>query len=168
MEIRATLKPTPLVAGLLFLAGFGACSKKTVEAVVIAEEYIAAGEEIATPTPGQSPGPDQAGDASGRPTPGSRPSPESPEYTTRDLAEDEIVVDGFVMKKDVQGTSKDPRAHPSLEQWRISVQTVEGSRTFTVRAAPAQYQRLKVGDRVKVRYSEGNYSGTVWNAEIVD
>jgi hypothetical protein len=84
------------------------------------------------------------------------------------LAEDEVVVDGYVMKKDVQGTSKDPRAYPGLEQWRISVELVEGGRSFMLRAKQAQYQRLKIGDRVKVRYSEGNYTGTVWNSEIVD
>jgi hypothetical protein len=84
------------------------------------------------------------------------------------LAPDEIVVDTYVMKKDVRGTSKDPRAYPGLEQWRINVRMVEGGRGFTVGAKKAQFERLKIGDRVKVRYREGKYTGAVWSAEIVD
>ena len=72
------------------------------------------------------------------------------------------------MKKNVRGTSKDPRARPGLEQWRITVQLVAGGGSFMVQAKQAQYERLKVGDRVKVRYREGKYTGTVWSAEIVD
>jgi hypothetical protein len=149
------------------MAGFAACSKKSGEAIVVAKEYIAAGEERETATPGPSAGAETSA-APINPTPGPDQSADAPEYTTTELAEDEIVVDDYVMKKDVQGTSKDPRAYPGLEQWRVSVRLIEGGRGMTVRAKQAHYQRLKVGDRVKVRYGEGNYSGTVWNAEIVD
>jgi hypothetical protein len=168
MKIRALLKPAPFVAILLVSAPFAACSKKSGEAIVVAKEYIAAGEERETPTPGESATPAEVSAASISPTPGPDQSADARLYTTRDLAEDEIVVDDYVMKKDVQGTSKDPRAYPGLEQWRVSVQLTEGGRGMTVRARQEQYKRLKVGDRVKVRYSEGNYSGTVWDAEIVD
>ncbi|HEX8489605.1 MAG TPA: hypothetical protein VF626_01185 [Chthoniobacterales bacterium] len=153
---------------MVIIAGFAGCSKKSAEAIVVAKEYIAAGEERETPTPGQSPGPAQTAAAPVSPTPGAGDGVEYKETVLKPLAEDEVVLDGYVMKKDVQGTSKDPRAYPGLEQWRISVELVEGRRSFTVRAKPAQYQRLKIGDRVKVRYSEGNYTGTVWNSEIVD
>ena len=129
-----------------------------------AKEYIAAGEERETATP--TPSPDPAATSSAPADPEESKRIEDSE--TRSLADDEVVVDGYVMKKDVQGTSKDPRAHPGLEQWRVNVRMIEGGRNFTVRAKRAQYERLKAGDRVKVRYSEGNYSGTVWSAEIVD
>ena len=72
------------------------------------------------------------------------------------------------MKKDARGTSKDPRAYPGREQWRITVRVIGDGGGFLVLAKQAQYERLKVGDRVKVRYSQGKYTGTVWNAEIVD
>ena len=168
MRIRTLLKPATLVAALVGIAGFAGCSKKSGEAIVVAKEYIAAGEERETPTPGQSPGPAEMSAAPVSATPRADDVVEYVETEAKPLAEDEVVVDGYVMKKDVQGTSKDPRAYPGLEQWRISVELVEGGRSFTVRAKQAQYQRLKIGDRVKVRYSEGNYTGTVWNAEIVD
>ena len=72
------------------------------------------------------------------------------------------------MKKNVRGTSKDPRAQPGHEQWRMTVQMVAGGRSFMVQARQRQYERFKVGDRVRVRYREGKYTGTVWSAEIVD
>jgi hypothetical protein len=161
------LKPASLTASLLIIAGLAGCSKRSGEAIVVAKEYIAAGEERETPTPGQAPNPVETS-AAVSPTPGADNVVEYVETEAKPLAEDEVVVDGYVMKKDVQGTSKDPRAYPGLEQWRISVELVGGSRSFTLRAKQAQYQRLKIGDRVKVRYSEGNYTGTVWNSEIVD
>lgn len=84
MTIRPLMKPAPLVASLFVVPGFSAgCSEKTGEAILVAKEYIAAGEEWERETPGQSPGPAET-------------------------------------------------------------------------------------SAVQVRYSEGNYSGTVWNAEIVD
>lgn len=171
MKISMLLKPAPLVAALLVIAGFAGCSKRTGEAIVVAKEYIAAGEEREKATPAESPGPGETSAVLVTPTP--RPD-ESVTYEERELeepkplAEDEIVVDGYVMKKDVLGTSKDPRAYPGLEQWRVSVRLVEGGRSITVRAKQGQFKRLNVGDRVKVRYSEGDFTGTVWSASIVD
>jgi hypothetical protein len=149
------LNPFVSVAGLFVMIAFGGCWKKSGEAIVVEKEYIAAGEELETPTPGPANSPSE--------------SAESVEYTEAPpLAEDEIVVDGYVMKKNLQGTSKDPRAHPGLEQWRIKVQLIDGGRSFTVRAEKAQFEKLKLGDRVKVRYREGKYTGSVWSAEILD
>jgi hypothetical protein len=165
MKIRTLLKPAPLLAGLWIIAGFAGCSKRTEEAIVTAKEYIAAGEERETATPSSG----ETSAASVTPNPRSNKSVRTEELEEpKPLAEDEIVVDGYVMKKDVLGTSKDPRAYPGLEQWRVSVRLVEGGRSITVRAKQAQYNRLKVGDRVKVRYSEGDFSGAVWSAAIVD
>lgn len=66
---------------------------------------------------------------------------------------------------DVRGTSRDPRA-ASDEQWIVKVRLVEGGRQFNVQADKRQWEKLKPGDRIKVAYSEGKYTGTVWGAEI--
>lgn len=125
----------------------GACTKKTGQAIVVEKEHIDARELNPSPTPADE-----------------QPK-EEPGY--REMAPDEIDADGIVMKKNVRGTSKDPRASTD-EQWRVTVEMVEVSRRFVVRTDRAHYERLKKGDRVKVRYSEGNYTGTVWDADFVD
>ncbi len=83
------------------------------------------------------------------------------------MAPDEIAVDGVVMKKKVRGTSKDPRAR-SEEQWRLTVQMVQDGRQFTIQTDQAHYDKTKTGDRVKVTYHQGKYTGSVWSAEIED
>ena len=166
MKFRKALNPFVFVAGFLVVIAFAGCWKKGGEAIVEEKEYIAAGEELETPTPGPATSPAESGAAPVNPA--ASQSGNSPQYIERPLAEDEIVVDDYVMKKNVRGTSKDPRAYPGLEQWRIKVQLIEGGRGLTVRAEKAQFERLKVGDRVKVRYREGKYTGTAWSAEIVD
>jgi hypothetical protein len=169
MKLAIPLNPAVLIAGLLLMAFLPGCSKESGEAIVVEKEYIAAGEELGTPMPGATAGPEEPVATPVSPDASPSESGETVEYATaRPLAEDEVVIGNYVMKKNVRGTSKDPRAHPGLEQWRITVQTVAGSRSFLVQAKQAQYERLKVGDRVKVRYREGKYTGTVWSAEIVD
>jgi len=165
MKTSKLFRPAIFVAGLLTIASFAGCWKKSGEAIVMEKEHIAPGE---TPTPGPSASPVEPSAARVNPTASPHESADSEEYKSKPLAEDEIVVETYVMKKDVRGTSKDPRAYPGLEQWRINVQMIEGGRWFTVRAQKAQYEKLKIGDRVKVRYREGKYTGTVWSAEIVD
>lgn len=91
------------------------------------------------------------------------PVPEEP----RPMADDEIDVDGYVMKRDVRGTSKDPRALTS-EQWLVKVRMTENGREFNVPTEQKHWDRLKSGDRVKVKYSQGNYTATIWAAEIDD
>jgi hypothetical protein len=71
------------------------------------------------------------------------------------------------MKKEVRGTSKDPRATRD-EQWRVKGRMVDGGRRFYIRTDRPRYEKLKAADRVKMRYSEGKYTGAVWSAEIVD
>jgi len=169
MKSAIPFHPAVFIAGPLLLALLTGCSKESGEAVVVEKEYIAAGEELETPTPGATTGPAEpvatpvTSDAS------PSESGETVEYATaKPLAEDEIVIGNYVMKKNVRGTSKDPRARPGLEQWRITVQMAAGGRSFVVQAKQAQYERLKMGDRLKVRYRKGKYTGTVWSAEIVD
>lgn len=168
MKFTTPFNPVVFVAGLFVIAAFAGCWKKSGEAIVAEKEYIAAGEERETPTPGPATSPAEPGATPFDPAASPSESGESEEYTSKPLAEDEIVVESYVMKKNVRGTSKDPRAHPGLEQWRITVQMVTGGRHFMVLAKQKQYERLKVGDRIKVRYREGKYTGTVWSAEIVD
>jgi hypothetical protein len=42
----------------------------------------------------------------------------------------------------------------------------DNGRTIQVRADPAQLQKLRENDRVKVTYRVGKYTGTVWDADI--
>ena len=150
-----------LVAVMVASVSVVGCWKKSGQAVVLEKEHIAAAEPTPTPAP--------AAEQSASPN-GSTPSPsESPakevEYETRELAEDEIAVDTYVMKKDVRGTSRDPRATLD-EQWIVNVQMIEDLRQIKVRTDQRHYDKLKVGDRVKVSYRQGKYTGTVWSAEI--
>jgi len=84
-----------------------------------------------------------------------------------ELAPDEIAVDTYVMKKNVRGTGKDPRAS-AQEKWLIKVEMIKDLRRFTVLSDRAHFLKHRVGDRVRVRYKEGNYTGTVWDSEIED
>jgi hypothetical protein len=83
------------------------------------------------------------------------------------MAPDEIAVDGFVMKKEVRGTGKDPRAQ-SDEQWRITVHIADARQSHTIQSDRAHYDKLKVGDRIRVRYRQGQFTGQVWIADIED
>jgi hypothetical protein len=136
------------------------CWKKSGQAVVLEKEHIAAAELSPTPTPGAE---QSARPNSPTPTPGELASEE--EVPLRELAEDEIDVDTYVMKKDVRGTSRDPRAR-SDEQWIVSVQMIEDLRRIKVQTDKPHYDKVKVGDRIKVSYRQGKYTGIVWSAKI--
>jgi FKBP-type peptidyl-prolyl cis-trans isomerase len=145
-----------IALAVLAAVSISACTKKGGEALVLEKEHI----DAADPYPSVTPSPTAPGQT--------MPSPSAAEEPVeRELAADEIVVDTFVMKKDARGTKKDPRATTD-EQWRVTVQMVAGGRQFVVQTDGARYETIKAGDRVKVRYKEGNYTGTVWGAEIVD
>ncbi len=81
------------------------------------------------------------------------------------MAPDEIEVDGVVMKAEVRGTSRDPRASAE-EQWLITVRTTHNGRTFNVHADKAHFDKLHTGDHVRVSYRVGKYTGTVWSADF--
>jgi hypothetical protein len=133
---------------MLFLAlSLAGCAKKHGVAIVVEKEHIDAAEIKPSPSPGVSPA--------------------NEESVIREMTPDEIVVDGLVMKKDVRGTSKDPRAMHD-EEWLVKVEMVEVSRAFNIHTDKAHYDRVRVGDRIKVSYSEGKYTGTVWGSEIED
>jgi hypothetical protein len=141
----------------LLALSFAGCAKKRGEAIVVEKEHIDAAEIRPSPSPG-SPA------AENRETP---KSPGGEERVIQEMGPNEIVVDGYAMKKDVRGTSKDPRAG-SDEKWLVKVEMVQVSRRFNVHTDRAHYDKVKVGDRLKVKYSEGKYTSAVWSAEIED
>ena len=145
------------VAGLILIFSFAGCAKKSGLAVVLEKEHIAAREIPPSPAPQQAASPIT-------PTPDPAEVVEE-ESTLRELAEGEIVVDTYVMKKEDRGTGRDPRAWEH-EQWIVAVQLVQGGRRFNVHTDRSRWEKLKIGDRINVSYREGKYTGTVWSAEI--
>ena len=141
--MKKAIVPGYVVA--LLLIGFTGCDKKSGEAVVLAKEHI----DAALPT-------------TETPTTESTPSPDA---EIRPMADDEIVVDGYVMKAEARGTSGDPRALKH-ERWLVKVRMLDNGRTFQVPADQAKWEKLRENDRVKVRYRTGKYTGTVWATEI--
>ena len=125
-----------LTLALAALGGLAACEKRSGEAVVLGKEHIAAAIESTTPS----------------------------DDTNRNR-DDEITVDTYVMKREVRGTGRDPRALKD-EQWLVKVRMIFDRRTFNVPAEKAQFEKLNDGDRVQVGYRVGKYTGTVWAAEI--
>ena len=141
--MKKAIVPGYVVA--LLLIGFTGCDKKSGEAVVLSKEHIdAALPTTETPTTESTPSPDEQ---------------------LRPMADDEIAVDGYVMKPEARGTSRDPRALKH-EQWIVKVRMLDNGRTFQVPADQAKWEKLRENDRVKVRYRTGKYTGTVWAAEI--
>jgi hypothetical protein len=132
------------IAALLMIGATG-CEKKSGEAVVLAKEHIAAAQPTTE-------------------TPNAQSAP-SPDEQLRPMRDDEIAVDGYVMKPEVRGTSRDPRAL-SHEQWIVKVRMLDNGRKFQVQADQAKWEKLRENDRVKVRYRTGKYAGSVWAAEI--
>lgn len=133
--------------GVLVIASLAGCERRSGEAIVLTKEYIAA----APPTAEKS-----AEDAS---------STASAKEEIREIRDDEITVDGYVMKPEVRGTSRDPRALKD-EQWRVKVRTISDGRTFNVQTDQSHFDKLKEGDRIRVAYHVGKYTGTVWGAEL--
>ena len=150
--------PAFFAMGLLILFGAGGCTKKVGDAVVLEKEHIDAAEPSPTPTPATA----SSEIAVAAPSPTA-----STEPVQTELAPDDIVVDTYVMKKNVRGTGKDPRAS-SQEKWLMKVEMIQDLRRFTILADRAHFLKYKVGDKVRVRYKEGNYSGTVWDSQIGD
>ena len=146
------------MAGMAVILSFAGCWKKSGKAVVLEKEHIAAREITPTPKAEQTASPSEL-------TASSNASAPNEEEKPRELGKDEIVVDTYVMKKDVRGTSRDPRAM-SDEQWIVKVQMIDDLRQFNVQTDQAHWDKVKVGDRIKVSYRQGKYTGTVWAAEI--
>jgi hypothetical protein len=125
------------------------CDRRSEQAVVLSKEHIAAAPAAAT----------------GSATPHTDDGAADNEVLQL-LAEDEITVDSYVMKRADRGTSRDPRALED-EQWLVKVRTMATGRTFNVPADRPRYHDLRQGDHVQVKYGVGKYTGTVWGAELV-
>jgi hypothetical protein len=136
------------VLGFFVIVSLAGCERRNGEAIVLAKEHIAA----AQPT-SQKPAAEHAS------------NPANGEEQIREIKDNEITVDGYVMRPNVRGTSRDPRALKD-EQWRVKVRMLPDGRTFNVQADQSQFDKLKEGDRVQVRYNAGKYTGTVWGAEL--
>ena len=136
--------PLPILATFLII-GVTGCEKNSGQAVVLAKEHI----DAAPPTTETS----------------NSQSARSSDEQIRPMADGEITVDGYVMKPELRGTSRDPRALKE-EQWLVKVRMLDNGRTFQVPADQAKWEKLRENDRIKIRYRTGKYTGTVWGAEI--
>jgi hypothetical protein len=145
-------------AGTIVILSLAGCWKKSGLAVVFDKEHIAAREIISIPTAQESVSPSTLTPGSGQLAPQEKKEP-------RELGKDEIVVDTYIMKADARGTSRDPRA-TNDEQWLVKVQMLADLRLFDVHTDQAHWRKVKIGDRIKVSYRQGKYTGTVWAAEI--
>ena len=143
-EMLRTSVPPYVVAAFLIIALTG-CEKNNGEAIVLAKEHI----DAALPN---------------TETPSTESTP-SPDAKLRPMADDEVAVDGYVMKPEARGTSRDPRAL-SHDQWIVKVRMLDDGRTIRVPADQTKWEKLRENDRVKVRYRTGKYTGSVWAAEI--
>ena len=151
-------RPAPIIVSGMILLALAACSRRSGEAVVLEKEHIAAAEIRETPSAAPV-------NSITSPTlaPGSAANDEA--ETPRELKPGEIVVNGYVMEKGLRGTGKDPRALTD-EQWLVRVKLISGGRKIDVHADRGQYEKVKPGDHVQITYREGNYTGTIWSAEI--
>jgi hypothetical protein len=139
------------VLGLLAVFCLVGCERQSGKAVVLTKEHIAAAPPISETSPAGSPAsPNEISTSAEQPRP---------------IGDDEIIVDGYVMKPEVRGTSQDPRAFKD-EQWLVKVRMIHDGRTFNIQAEKGQFDKLKEGDRVQVRYRLGKYTKTVWGAQI--
>lgn len=129
--------PLLFVAGLAVILSFAGCEKKSGEAVVLGKEFVPALKIVETPKDGQA----------------EQPAADKPTAAKDDKAigqEQEL---------------PNPRA-AQRDQWIVDVRMISDGRQIGVRVDRPQWEKLKAGDRVKVTYRQGKYTGTVWDAEI--
>jgi hypothetical protein len=117
----------------------GGCDRHSGEAIVRGKEHIPVAEVVPSPATSGTASADQ-------PTPGAT-------IVTEDSG------------SAVRGSNKDPRA-VDHEQWIVSVEMVKDLRRIEVRVDQPRWEALKIGDRVKVTYKIGRYTGTVWDSAI--
>jgi hypothetical protein len=143
VRLRFSKRHPPLlfVAGLAVILSFAGCEKKSGEAVILGKEFVPA-LKIA----------------------------EAPKEQTAVTQKERFPSLGKTTGEDDKAITQDqeipnPRA-AQHDQWIVDVQMISDRRQIGVRVEPPQFQKLKVGDRVKVTYRQGKYTGTVWDAEI--
>lgn len=77
----------------------------------------------------------------------------------------EVITKDYVAAVNQGEKVTDERAS-SHEQWIVKVRMLENRRLIEVRAERGQWERLHPGDRVKVTYQIGKYTGAIWNSEV--
>jgi len=117
--IKKTIAPACFIVASLMI-GLGGCEKNSGQAVVLAKEHIDAALPSAETPKAQS--------------------KSGPNAQIRPMADDEIAVDGYVMKPEARGTSRDPRALQH-EQWIVKVRMLDNGRTFQVPADQAKWEK---------------------------
>ena len=122
-QVTEMLRPSvaPWVVATFLIIAVAGCKKNSGEAVVLAKEHI----DAALPT---------------AETPSAQSEP-SPDEHLRPMADDEIAVEGHVMRPEVRGTSRDPRA-VQYEQWIVKVRMLDNGRTFQVPADQAKWKKI--------------------------
>ena len=84
---------------------------------------------------------------------------------------DKKSADMVIIRKDYvaavkQGEEIKDERPTDREQWIVKLRMLDNGRTVAVHVDRAQWEKLREGDRVKVTYRVGKYTGTVWDAEI--
>jgi hypothetical protein len=79
---------------------------------------------------------------------------------------DAIVIGKAYVAASKEGEEIKDERSTNHEQWIVRVRMRDNGRTIEVRADRAQWEKLRENDHVKVTYRTGNYTGTVWDAEI--
>lgn len=51
------------------------------------------------------------------------------------------------------------------EQWLVDIKMADGRRA-TASINKPKWDSFQVGDRVRAKYAQGNYTGTIWSVEI--
>jgi uncharacterized OB-fold protein len=54
------------------------------------------------------------------------------------------------------------------EQWIVNVEMVDDGRRVNLRVDKPVWERVTIGQRLRVTYREGKYTGTIWDSEIVE
>ena len=69
-------------------------------------------------------------------------------------------------KEHVAGSpaASDSPAQP--DRWIVQVEMISDLRKVNVEVEPTRWDAVKVGDRLKVSYSQGKYTGTIWGSEL--
>jgi hypothetical protein len=79
---------------------------------------------------------------------------------------DAIVIGKAYVAASKEGEEIKDERSTNHEQWIVRVRMRDNGRTIEVRVDRAQWEKLRENDHVKVTYRTGNYTGTVWDAEI--
>ena len=69
-------------------------------------------------------------------------------------------------KEHIAGTPATSEQAAQPDRWIVQVEMISDLRKVNVEVAAARWDALKVGDRLKVSYSQGKYTGTIWGSEL--